>query len=128
MNKLTKFLSNNYTLIIVMLIVTFVIWWYYRSSSEGFFSTPSNKKIIYFYSNSCKFCSSFDPIWSLFVNNVDSSCIALYKVNIDNTYYGRYNVASVPTILAVKDSYAIKMPGPKTYENLINFYTQFRAI
>ena len=121
MNQSSKFLLVGFIVIVVLYIL---LRW---SSTENFFSTPNDKKLIYFYSNSCKYCHSFDPIWKLFTQNIDSNCMQIFKVNIDNNP-GHYNVRTVPTVLAIKGSYVIKMPGPKTYENLINFFTQFRGI
>ena len=116
--------------IAVVLAFLFALMWYFTHSTENFFTTPSDKKLIYFYSSSCKYCHSFDPIWNLFIRNVDSSCIQFYKINVDNNrgYFSNYHVKGVPAVVATTGSYTLAMPGPKTYENLINFFTQFRAI
>ena len=122
MKKSTK---NLLIILVAIFIILYVVWRY--STRENFFTRPSDKKLIYFYSNNCKYCHSFDHIWTLFSQNVNSNCMEIAKVNIDNSP-NHYGVRSVPTVLAIKDSYVMKMPGPKTYENLINFFTQFRGI
>lgn len=123
--------------IIFIAIVGFFLvnFWLKNSIIESFFSKNSNKRLLYFFSNNCSHCRSFMPVWKLFADNYNmNDCVSIQSidVNSNNNATKKYNVTTVPTILAIKetidDEYRYKMTLPKTYNNLVSFYTQFRGI
>ena len=139
MLKLKKLYVNILLLILLIVIIYFIFNNFFQLRMplfsnfkliESMDNNSSNKpKIVYYYSESCKYCKEFTPIWESFKSEFNKSNIkdnfTIEKIeasNINESTMTNLDIKGYPTVLIVNNNEKIaEFDLERTPEKLMEF-------
>jgi len=132
--------KNNFILIFFMFLIICLVAFFlingdtiketFTSIQSSSNKNKSNIKIEYYYTKECGFCNKFNEsgVWEeLEKKKMNNVSLHKYDLNNNNERATKFNITSVPTIIAVDSSDKIvgTFEEERTLEKILNFINKY---